>query len=523
MLHARRSGRAWFALAVAVVVLGTLTAYIGAAWVARSHAERDRQRFTAAAAEVANRIEVVIGHEDDLIIGASALVARTPSISNVAFVRWANDVHALERFPELQALGIVVPVTPEALPAYKARVAADPTGPTPYQAPEHVSAEYCVLTANVLRTGASNLPPGYDFCQGVAGEGMRASRDSGIGSYIPFEVGDKITLAVQIPVYRDNVVPATVAERRAAFIGWVGVSLEPTKVLESAVRKSEAGFTVKLERKGISVKAGITSGPVPAEHASVSLDLRNSWIATVYGPPIRARVWNDATALWVLLGATFVTLLLAAFVSVLASGRARAEKLVRLRTEELRFLALHDSLTGLANRALVADRAEQLMSRSRRANTNPVALYLDLDGFKGVNDTCGHEGGDDLLRQVASRLTGAVRQADTIARMGGDEFLLLLDGAVAKPELVSERVLETLRQPFSIGSRGTTVNISASIGVSTGDRASSAELIQDADVAMYEAKAAGKNSYAVFHPAMQFADGGQTMVGLCDEITRTAT
>ena len=84
MLHDRRSRRAWFALAVAVVVLGTLTAYIGAAWVARSHAERDRQRFTAAAAEVANRIEVVIGHEDDLIIGASALVARTPSISNVA-------------------------------------------------------------------------------------------------------------------------------------------------------------------------------------------------------------------------------------------------------------------------------------------------------------------------------------------------------------------------------------------------------------------------------------------------------
>jgi diguanylate cyclase (GGDEF)-like protein len=199
--------------------------------------------------------------------------------------------------------------------------------------------------------------------------------------------------------------------------------------------------------------------------------------------------------------------LLGALVYVLGTGRARALRLVAKTTGELRHQALHEPLTGLANRALLLDRLEQLLARSRRGNITPSALFLDLDGFKMVNDTLGHEAGDRLLEAVAGRLTSAVRDADTIARMGGDEFVILIDGGDlhVAPELVADRVLDVLRQPFELDGIDVPVRISASVGIASGLPAHAEDLVRDADVALYEAKGNGKNAYAVFQPEMERA------------------
>jgi diguanylate cyclase (GGDEF)-like protein len=151
------------------------------------------------------------------------------------------------------------------------------------------------------------------------------------------------------------------------------------------------------------------------------------------------------------------------------------------------------------------DRMEQLLVRSRRSGTLGAALFVDLDDFKNVNDTLGHEAGDRLLVAMAARLESTLRDADTIGRMGGDEFVVLIDGASldVAPELVAERLLDVMRQPFDVDGSVLPLVVNTSIGIAVGDRASPGELLRDADVALYQAKAAGKNRYEIFHPEMQ--------------------
>ena len=165
----------------------------------------------------------------------------------------------------------------------------------------------------------------------------------------------------------------------------------------------------------------------------------------------------------------------------------------------LESLALHDELTGLPNRRLLMDRLSLSIAHARRSKCTIAVMYLDLDGFKQINDTLGHDAGDTLLSMVAARLVAAVRQEDTVARLGGDEFVIALwelshaDG-VAK--LVS-KVIQSVSQPYIIQGHG--VSMTASVGVSIypthGEEVET--LMKSADLALYEAKRAGKNDYRI--------------------------
>ena len=175
--------------------------------------------------------------------------------------------------------------------------------------------------------------------------------------------------------------------------------------------------------------------------------------------------------------------------------------------DELRHQAFHDSLTGLANRALFADRLGHALDRSKRGHHPLAVLFVDLDDFKNINDSLGHGDGDELLVGVAARLSGALRTGDTIARMGGDEFAVLVEEApdADSPVEVAERLLATLQAPFE--HRGKELFIHASIGVavSTGRDQTADELLRNADVSMYKAKGSGKNRVQVFEPSMHAA------------------
>jgi diguanylate cyclase (GGDEF)-like protein len=186
--------------------------------------------------------------------------------------------------------------------------------------------------------------------------------------------------------------------------------------------------------------------------------------------------------------------------------RRRADEELARREDELAFLATHDPLTGLPNRTLILDRVEQMLARSARSHTPVAALFIDVDNFKGINDTLGHGVGDELLRAVAARLEGVVRQADALGRLGGDEFVVIAEelSLAAGPELVAERLLEALKHPFNLGPQEETrLTVTASIGIAAGQRTSAEELLRDADIAMYRAKWDGKNRYAVFESGMQ--------------------
>jgi diguanylate cyclase (GGDEF)-like protein len=172
---------------------------------------------------------------------------------------------------------------------------------------------------------------------------------------------------------------------------------------------------------------------------------------------------------------------------------------------KLVYQAFHDSLTGLANRALFRNRAEHALQRAIRGERLAV-LLLDLDNFKAVNDSLGHGEGDRLLEVVSERLLRATRGCDTVARIGGDEFAILLDGMQSDHDamIVVERITESLRYPISLKGREATVGASIGLAFATGEEDID-ELLRNADVAMYSAKDAGKGRHAVFEQGMYTA------------------
>jgi diguanylate cyclase (GGDEF)-like protein len=174
------------------------------------------------------------------------------------------------------------------------------------------------------------------------------------------------------------------------------------------------------------------------------------------------------------------------------------------REVELARQAFHDPLTGLFNRALFSDRLNHALERQLRDHGTIAVMLCDLDDFKSVNDTLGHPAGDEVLRQVATRLEASVRQADTISRFGGDEFALLLENVAATEDAIRavERIGQMLRSPLKVS--GTELVTTASVGIvlATSPGTTADELLRDADIALYEAKYSGKSCYRLFESNM---------------------
>ncbi|MGH6782268.1 MAG: putative bifunctional diguanylate cyclase/phosphodiesterase, partial [Sphingomonadaceae bacterium] len=196
--------------------------------------------------------------------------------------------------------------------------------------------------------------------------------------------------------------------------------------------------------------------------------------------------------------------LIAIIVALLLARIRRAVAALRASEAQAQHLAFHDTLTGLANRAMFQDRLDHALAAVRRGGPAVALFYLDLDRFKAVNDTLGHPAGDQLIRQVATRLQEATRDEDTVARLGGDEFAIIQTGGVTPPmaEVLCLRLVEVMGEPFDLD--GTRVAVGVSIGVAiapihAGDRI---ELSRKADIALYEAKANGRGRYVLFTEAM---------------------
>ena len=172
--------------------------------------------------------------------------------------------------------------------------------------------------------------------------------------------------------------------------------------------------------------------------------------------------------------------------------------------EQLAYRAYHDVLTGLPNRALFLDRLQKALTGRRRREDQPAVLFVDLDNFKVVNDSLGHEVGDRLLVEVAGRLENSLRPADTLARLGGDEFAVMLTSVsgIRDVLVVVARILERLEAPVAL--QGEEVTVTASIGVAlpTSASPSPADLMREADAAMYRTKRGGKAGYSVFDPSL---------------------
>ena len=176
----------------------------------------------------------------------------------------------------------------------------------------------------------------------------------------------------------------------------------------------------------------------------------------------------------------------------------------KIAEDIIRHQAHYDTLTQLPNRFLALDRLSELVIKAKRDHNKVAVLFLDLDDFKKINDSLGHEVGDKLLMESAERLTNVLRSEDTVGRLGGDEFIILLQGILDASDAtpIAENLLESFRNPFEIDGRELILTVSVGIAVYPEDGGNSSQLLRNADAAMYQAKALGRNTYSYFTEAM---------------------
>ena len=200
------------------------------------------------------------------------------------------------------------------------------------------------------------------------------------------------------------------------------------------------------------------------------------------------------------LGILGITLAISAFDSQLAIRTVKHAESLQVANEQLRNIALYDNLTGLPNRILLDDRMERAIIRGARSSKLCALMFVDLDRFKTVNDTFGHRIGDELLKTVAQRLGNCIRKEDTVARVGGDEFIIVLSDLAKREDaaLIGGKILQQFSRPFSVERHELEISCSVGISVCPDDGKSLVELMNNADVAMYHAKKAGRNGYLFF-------------------------
>ena len=317
--------------------------------------------------------------------------------------------------------------------------------------------------------------------------------------------------------------PVAPAERRVLFVGTLGLS---AAFVFLGLFVPEAWPQFFIEGKGL------TQVKVVAEYGIVALLLTAAWL--LVRQTVQARfssadlalaavisvlselcftLYANVNDMYQLVGHAYKVLAYAylyraIFLEAVRQPYLRLSEEInerRLAERNLEYLAYHDSLTGLPNRALLRDRVDQAVADARRSGKSTAVVLLDLDQFKNINDSLGHGAGDELLREVAARLSGALRATDTVGRLGGDEFVVVLrevdgQGGALRSLAALQRALG---EPFVLS--GTSMHVSASFGVALApEHGSDMEtLLGRADAAMYRAKGAGRNTYRFFDRGMQ--------------------
>ena len=503
--------RIWLIYSLLIVLIGATSTVLGARSVAQDDSQKAHQAAETATVQIASHLTLAIQREQDLAVNAGAFVVSNPSVTQQQFQQWTASAQVFERYPEVQGIAEVVMVPQDGLAAFASQVNADPTGLLPpgttfAVTPAGTRSYYCFPERSQSRTGQLVTPADTDVCTGAVGVGLLRARSAGKGAYLPFGSGPTAGMVVGTPISRPGAPLGTVEEREASFVGWTGTQIVPGTILQGALQGHPDTALVFRYADG-SEHASFAAGVLPAGGERTTIALHNGWSVEVVSSPTAVGLLDTSSVLWLLLAGILLSLLMGALIFALGTGRSRALVLVDERTDALRHQALHDALTGLPNRVLILDRIGQMLARSRRDQVPVAVLFLDLDNFKDINDTLGHRAGDQLLVAVAARLTGALRAGDSVGRLGGDEFVVLTEGAAMSEGAgtVAERILEAMAPPFEIDDSDTPLSVTASIGYAEGDRLTPEALLQDADIALYQAKATGKQCAVRFSPSMQAA------------------
>ena len=502
-----------------ILALGIAASVFAASQWRSSLRQANRHAFASTATDLSSTLDSRLDEDLAQTRTLRTIATLEPSVGDTRFTQWYDELRRGAPAPIGVASVLIEFVPASKVPAFLGSAKSEPL----FRAllaghsqilPAGQRSVYCLTRASVGQTAATDLyPPLLDYCApAIPGFGRSPfsaliATATNTASTIVAPVPGIPLVAVGETVYRPGMSLASVAARRAAATGLIGTSFSAVALIRSLLEHHRSlAMALYHRNSGGPLELIGRVGTGSREYAQRT-NLGEGWLAVVTGSP-QAAAPPDAQAVTVLGAGVLVTLLAFMLYELLKRSRRRAWSLVGEKTVELEHSALHDPLTDLPNRLLVLDRAEQLLARARRLDVPVIALFVDIDDLKQINDRHGHQIGDEVLRQVGARLKATLRDNDTVGRIGGDEFVMLIDsiGLDAAPTLVAERILEVLRQPIGLPEDARApILLTASIGIATGRPESAETLLKDADLALYEAKAGGKDKYVTFQSSMQTA------------------
>lgn len=520
----------WTSLRLAVLLF-LLLITAAATWQTRQLiAQYQQSRFENEVRRIEYAIEQRMNAYVQVLRGGLGLFQASTEVSRIEWLRYVETLNVNQRYPGFKALSYLAAVKPENMDSFIARVRAEPLPPgltspavlraftplTPVGAPLETAP--LPLHAPVLYVAPLN--PDNELAIGrdqMREPGRRAALERSIATRdavltprlrMPQVGGSQVGFIAYLPVMRGDEPSGWLT---AAFFadGFMdGLLGESPLALEFEIYDGAAGdaaarlySTAGVDAEG-GPKALRAAADAPFTHIS-QIDLPGRQWTVRYAAAPGLVPFTDRLAPWlVAVGGLLATLLFYAIARAGTQWRAQAALLARqaegLRQAEaaIRHQATHDPLTGLANRVLFMDRIQTARERAHRRSGTFALAYIDIDGFKPVNDSYGHHVGDDLLKAIAERLRTQLRKGDTVARLGGDEFAVILEGALEPPGLAQSlcnEIVECLSAPYVLGPHRVRVGASLGLALYPQHGTDCDALIVAADSAMYQAKRGGKH------------------------------
>jgi diguanylate cyclase (GGDEF)-like protein len=495
-----------------------LSVTLGVTWLMWDHERQTtrkvlRSQFDFALRETVSRVEQRVQGYEQMLRGVQSLFSTTPLKNRAALHDYVETLQLDANFSGIQSIGVVEWVT---APRKHGHLAAMRTAGFPGYAiePDGLRQVYAPIVQREPASLNRAVPGGDVWLDPVRRLAIEKARDSGMAAIsgkvqlkVDTESNAPPSFIMYLPIYAPGQVHDSVDQRRAQVIGWVyaafhmndfmaglygtqppGLTLaihDGTDTSDASLLYSSGGGTAMSESTGRAAASATEYMVVAGHNWTLALSTQKAFESR-YG-----RGMETETA-----GAGIVlSLLLALLAWLMVSGRDRAVRLAEAMTEELRHMAQHDPLTNLPNRALFSDRLNQELARAKRQRGRFAMAFLDLDHFKPINDNCGHDVGDEVLRQVARRLQDCVRAADTVGRIGGDEFVVLMAQLSDSDAILAlaEKLHQALREPFAVDGQELSISCCIGVAVYPEDGADAITLTKAADDAMYRAKEAGRD------------------------------
>lgn len=500
---------------------------LGVTWFTWDHERQNashalRSQFDFALRETVSRVEQrVLGYEQ-MLRGVQSLFATTPLKNRAALHDYVETLQLDANFSGIQAIGVVAWVSKQDKAAHLVNMRSagfpdyviDPDGPREVYAP---------IVQREPYVGRNRAPPGSDvWLDPMRRMALERARDSGMPAIsgkvqlkADTQSGAPPGFIMYLPIYAQGQPHDSIAQRRAQLIGWVYAAFHMNDFMASLYGNQPLGLTLAIYdgTDGKDTSLLYRTGGVAAideaqrQTAAVSANeymvvAGHNWTLSLRTQALFEDRYGRGAETVIAVAGVFLSLLLALLTWLMINGRERALGLAAAMTEELRHMAQHDTLTGLPNRALFNDRLDQELARAKRQGGRFAMVFLDIDHFKPINDNFGHDVGDQVLRQVAKQLLASVRAADTVARIGGDEFVVLLAHLSESDTILAlaNKLHQALKSPFVVAGHQLAISCSVGVAVYPEDGTDASALTKGADDAMYRAKAAGRDGVRLCHP-----------------------